>query len=33
MDRMGLDPEAYDELLAQIRVIESTALDEMRKKD
>lgn len=33
MDRMGLDTEAYDELLAQIRVIESTALDEMRKKD
>jgi hypothetical protein len=33
MDRMGLEREAYDDLLAQIRVIESAALDELHKKD
>jgi hypothetical protein len=33
MDRMDLGREAYDELLAQIRVIESTALEAMHKKD
>lgn len=29
---MNLEPDAYDELFAQIRVIESTALEEMHKK-
>lgn len=33
MDRQSLDKDAYDDLLAQIRVIETTALDEMHKKD
>lgn len=32
LDRMNLEPDAYDGLFAQIRVIESTALEEMHKK-
>lgn len=31
LDRKGLAGEEYDELMAQIRVIESTALDEIHK--
>lgn len=30
---MGLEDEPYDDLLAQIRVIETAALDELHKKD
>lgn len=30
---MNLETEAYDNLLAQIRVIETAALDELHKKD
>ena len=33
MDRMGLEKEPYDDLLAQVRVIETTALDELHRKD
>ena len=33
MDRMGLEPEAYDDLFASVRVIEGVALDELHKKD
>jgi len=33
MDRQNLEPDAYDDMQAQIRVIEITALDELHKKD
>ena len=33
MDRLGIECETYDDMLAQIRVIETTALDELHKKD
>lgn len=33
MDHMGLEKEPYDDLLAQVRVIETTALDELHRKD
>lgn len=33
MDRQSLEPDAYDDMQAQIRVIELAALDELHKKD
>lgn len=32
MGRMGLSPEAWDDMFADIRVIEHAALDRMAKK-
>lgn len=32
MDRMGLTPQEYDDLEADIRILEDAALEEMRKK-
>jgi hypothetical protein len=33
MDRQKLEPDAYDDMQAQIRVIELAALDELHNKD
>lgn len=33
MDRMGLSAEAWDDLLADIQVMETEALDAMNEKD
>lgn len=32
LDRAGLAPDAYDEMMAALRVIESTALEEIHRK-
>lgn len=32
MDRMGLDPEAYEQIESDLRTMEIAALNEMRKK-